>query len=81
MKEFMALLGFGTGMVVGVMLYKHSQEFRKSVDMGEKKMMKSAQDLENKAEDKIEEAEQKIKSTMKKAKRKASKIKEEIKNN
>ena len=32
MKEFMALLGFGTGMVVGVMLYKHSQDFKKSVD-------------------------------------------------
>lgn len=80
MKEFMALLGFGTGMVVGVMLYKHSQDFKKSVDMGEKKMMKSAQDLEEKAEDKMDQAEKKIKTSMRKLKQKAKKIKNEMQN-
>ena len=80
MKEFMALLGFGTGMVVGVMLYKHSQDFKKSVDMGEKKMMKSAQDLEEKAEDKMDQAEKKIKTSMRKLKQKAKKVKNEMQN-
>ncbi len=80
MKEFMALLGFGTGMVVGVMLYKHSQDFKKSVDMGEKKMMKSAKDLEEKAEDKMDQAEKKIKTSMRKLKQKAKKIKNEMQN-
>ena len=80
MKEFMALLGFGTGMVVGVMLYKHSQDFKKSVDMGEKKMMKSAKDLEEKAEDKMDQAEKKIKNSMRKLKQKDKKIKNEMQN-
>lgn len=64
MKELMALLGFGTGMIAGVMLYKYSQEFKKNVDMGEKKVMQSAKKLEEKAEDKLDEAEEKIKQGM-----------------
>ena len=79
MKEFMALLGFGTGMVVGVMLYKYSQNFKTSVDKGEMKMMQSAKELEQKAEEKIDDAQKKIKAGMKKVEKKAKNIKNEMK--
>lgn len=79
MKELMTLVGFGTGMVVGVMLYKYSKNFQKSVDKGEMKVMESAKELEQKAEEKMDNAERKIKQGMKKIEKKAKKIKNEVK--
>ncbi len=73
MKELIALLGFGTGMIAGVMLYKYSNEFKKNVDMGESKVMQGAKKLEQKAEDKIDETEQKIKKGMDKTSAKIKK--------
>ena len=90
MKELMALLGFGAGMVAGVMLYKYSQDFQKGVDKGEKEIMKGAKQLEQKAEEKMDQAQKqinqkmdktkkKIKAGMKKVSKKAEEIKDSVK--
>lgn len=35
MKEFYMMVGFGAGLVTGMLLYKHSQEAKKLVNKGE----------------------------------------------
>lgn len=43
MKEAMMLLGFSMGLVTGALLYKYSQNAKKVVDQGEKKVMKEVE--------------------------------------
>ena len=43
MKEAMMLLDFSMGLVTGALLYKYSQNAKKVVDQGEKKVMKEVE--------------------------------------
>ncbi len=55
MKDVCMLLGFGVGLVTGVMLYKYSAGAKKAVDEGEKALVKE-----------IEKADQKVKKAIQK---------------
>ena len=45
MKEIWMVVGFGAGLVTGVLLYKHSQEAKQLVNKGEKAVKKEVENL------------------------------------
>lgn len=63
MKDLMTLLGFGAGLVTGMILYKHSQGAKQVFNKGEKTVM-----------DNLEKSEQKLEKETKKIKENAEKI-------
>ncbi len=63
MKDLMTLLGFGAGLVTGMILYKHSQGTKQVFNKGEKTVM-----------DNLEKSEQKLEKETKKIKENAEKI-------
>lgn len=66
MKDFMMLLGFGAGLVTGMMLYKYCPSARHSVVKGEKMIIDGAEKLEEKAQEAVKKAETTIKEMKKK---------------
>ena len=73
MKDVMMLLGFSMGLLTGALLYKYSQGAKDIVDLGEKKIMKGAKKMEQKAEESVEELEKKVKEGVKNVENKMKK--------
>ena len=76
MKDFMMLLGFGAGLVTGMILYKHSQGVKQVYNKGEKneeKLAKEAKKIKKNAEKVIDKTEKKINDGVKNIKEKMSK--------
>ena len=84
MKDFMMLLGFGAGLVTGMILYKHSQGVKQVYNKGEKtimenlekneeKLAKEAKKIKKNAEKVIDKTEKKINDVVKNIKEKMSK--------
>lgn len=61
MKELMALIGFGAGMVTGALLYKHSQDAKNAVNKGEKAVKKEIEEMKGKIEPKVEKLKKEMK--------------------
>ncbi len=81
MKDLMLLVGFGAGMITGMVLYKYSksakQVFNKgetavmeTFEKGEKKIEKEADKLKKGAEKVMKEAEEKMEEGTEKIKKK-----------
>ena len=73
MKDIMMLLGFSMGLLTGALMYKYSQGTKEMIDKGEKKVVKTAKQMEKKAEQGMDELEKKIKNGVKKIEEKVSK--------
>ncbi len=63
MKDIYMLLGFGMGLVTGVLLYKYSQSTQKTVDKAEKTVVQEI----DKAMEKTKKATDKAQKAIKKA--------------
>ena len=70
MKDVFMLLGFSFGLVTGALMYKYSQNAKKTIDESEKKIIKEAQKLGQKAEEGLQTVEKKIKKGAKKVQKK-----------
>lgn len=73
MKDIMMLLGFSMGLLTGALMYKYSQGTKEMIDKGEKKVVKTAKQMEKKAEQGMDELEKKVKNGVKKIEEKVSK--------
>ena len=84
MKELYTLLGFGAGMLAGMVLYKHNMKAKTIYNNGEKVVLdklnqteKEAkakmQDMKDKADDKLDETVEMINKKAKKLKKKLNK--------
>ena len=66
MKEFMAILGFGAGVLTGAMLYKHSQEAKKFVNKTEKAVQNEMEMMKEETLPKLEKVKKNMKKEIKK---------------
>lgn len=66
MKEFMAILGFGAGVLTGAMLYKHSQEAKKFVNKTEKALQNEMEMMKEETLPKLEKVKKNMKKEIKK---------------
>lgn len=61
MKDFVMLMGFGVGLVTGMILYKYSSCTKQAFDKGEKAIVDGAEKLEQKAKGQMKKVEEKDK--------------------
>lgn len=73
MKDIMMLVGFSMGLLTGALLYKYSQNAKEMIDKGEKKVIKSAKQMEKKTEQTMDELEKKVKDGVEKLENKMTK--------
>lgn len=66
MKEIHMLLGFGIGLVTGVLLYKYSTGTKKTVDKAEKAVAKEVDMMADKAKKATDKAQKSIKKVINK---------------
>ena len=66
MKEVHMLLGFGIGLVTGVLLYKYSTGTKKTVDKAEKAVAKEVDMMADKAKKATDKAQKSIKKVINK---------------
>ena len=85
MKDVFMLLGFSFGLVTGALMYKYSASAKQAIDESEKKIMKEAQKLGQKAEKGMEKLSQKaeegLQTVEKKIKKGAKKVQKKLKTN
>ncbi len=65
MKNLCVMAGFGVGMVVGMIVYKHSKDARDMVSTAEKVVKAEMQMVENSAKDGIKEIKKSVKKAVK----------------
>ena len=73
MKDIMMLFGFSMGLLTGALLYKYSQGTKDLIDQGEKKIVKGAKKMEQKAEQGMEQLEKKVREGVKNVEEKMKK--------
>jgi len=66
MKDVCMLLGFGMGLVTGVLLYKYSEGTKKTVDKAEKAVAKEVDMVAEKAKKATEKAQKTVKKAINK---------------
>lgn len=85
MKDVFMLLGFSFGLVTGALMYKYSASAKQTIDESEKKIMKEAQKLGQKAEKGMEKLSQKaeegLQTVEKKIKKGAKQVQKKLKTN
>lgn len=62
MKEFCMMVGFGAGLVTGMLLYKHSQDAKKIVSKGEQAVKKEMENISKNISPKEKNSKQKNKA-------------------
>ncbi len=65
MKDICMLMGFGMGLVTGVLLYKYSQGTKKTVDKAEKAIVKEMDMAAEKAKKATTKAQNAVKKVVK----------------
>lgn len=68
MKELMLVVGFGAGLITGVLLYKHSQDVKSVVNKAEKSVSKEMNEMKDKMAPKVEKLKKDMKDIMPKSK-------------
>lgn len=61
MKDFMMLMGFGVGLVTGMLLYKYSPCTKQAFNKSEKAVVESVEKLEQKAKGQMKKVAEKNK--------------------